>query len=153
MKRIQMLSAGTVLTAASLAVLAVAPMASQAATVEVRETTIGKILVDEGGFTLYTFTADKKHQDHCVTIEVMGQKCSSFWPALEVMGMPTAGAGIKATSLGTTTLPGGGKQVTFKKKPLYTYVGDSMPGQVDYVGAFAFGGNWYALTAKGKTVK
>jgi predicted lipoprotein with Yx(FWY)xxD motif len=153
MKRIQMLVASTVLTAASLAVLAAAPMASQAATVELRMTERGQILVDEAGFTLYMFTADKKHQDHCVNIEVMGEKCSSFWPALEVMGTPTAGTGIKAKYLGTTTLPGGGKQVTFKKKPLYTYAGDSMPGQTDYIGALAFTGYWYGLTAKGKMVK
>ena len=153
MKRIQMLVACTVVTGASLAAVATAPMAAQAATVEVRETERGKILVDEAGFTLYVFTADKKHQDHCVSIEVMGQKCSTFWPALEVTGVPTAGEGIKAKALGTTTLPGGGKQVTFKKKPLYTYVGDSMPGQVGYIGAFAFNGYWYGLTAKGKVVK
>jgi predicted lipoprotein with Yx(FWY)xxD motif len=153
MKRIQMLVASTVVTAASLAVLAAAPMASQAATVELRMTERGQILVDEAGFTLYMFTADKKHQDHCVTIEVEGRKCSSFWPALEVVGTPTAGTGLKAKSLGTTELPGGGKQVTFKKKPLYTYVGDSMPGQTSYLGAFAFNGYWYGLTATGKMVK
>ena len=47
-------------------------MAAQAATVELRETERGKILVDEAGFTLYMFTSDKKHQDHCVNIEMNG---------------------------------------------------------------------------------
>lgn len=153
MKRIQTLVACTVLTAAGLAALATAPMAAQAATVEVRETVRGKILTDEGGFTLYTFTADKKHQDHCITIEMMGEKCPSFWPPLVVSGTPTAGVGIKAKTLSTTTLPGGEKQVTFKKKPLYTYIGDAMPGDVGYIGAFAFGGYWYGLSGKGMNVK
>ena len=110
--------------------------------------------MDEAGFTLYVFTADKKHQDHCVSIEVSGQKCSTFWPALDSHGHAHGrgrhqGQVVSARPM----LPGGGKQVTFKKKPLYTYVGDSMPGQVSYIGAFAFDGYWYGLTAKGKLVK
>jgi predicted lipoprotein with Yx(FWY)xxD motif len=153
MKRIQMLAVAMLATGATLAALAAAPLAAQGATVEARETARGKILVDEAGFTLYEFTADKKHQDHCISIEVMGQKCPSFWPPLLVMGMPTAGEGLKSKYLSTTTLPGGEKQVTFKKKPLYTYIGDSMPGATGYIGAFVFGGYWYGLTAKGMAVK
>ncbi len=149
MKQLKMLVACMVVTGASLAALAAAPLAAQAATVEVRETARGKILVDEAGFTLYMFTADKKHQDHCITVE----KCTSFWPPVLVTGMPTAGEGVKSKFVSTTTLPGGEKQVTFKKKPLYTYVGDAMPGETDYIGAFEFGGYWYGLTAKGKMVK
>ena len=149
MKRIPTLVASLVVTGAGLVALAAAPLAAQAATVELRETERGKILVDEAGFTLYMFTSDKKHQDHCVSVE----KCTTVWPPLTVMSMPTAGAGVKASSLGTTTLPGGEKQVTFKKKPLYTYIGDSMPGQTSYIGAFAFGGYWYGLKAKGMPVK
>lgn len=149
MKRIQMLVACMVVVGASLAALAATPLAAQGATVEVRETERGKILVDEAGFTLYVFTSDKKHQDHCVSIE----NCTKFWPPLTVMGMPTVGEGLKSKWVSTTMLPGGEKQVTFKKKPLYTYIGDSMPGQISYIGAFAFGGYWYGLSSKGKPVK
>jgi predicted lipoprotein with Yx(FWY)xxD motif len=148
MKRIQTLLACVVVTAAGLATLAAAPLAAQGATVELRETERGKILVNEAGFTLYVFTSDKKHQDHCISVE----KCTTFWPPLTVMSMPTVGEGLKSKFLSTITLPGGEKQVTFKKKPLYTYIGDSMPGQTSYIGAFAFGGNWYGLTAKGKSL-
>jgi len=153
MKRIQTLVASLLITGVGLAALAAAPVAAQAATIEVRETSRGKILVDEAGFTLYVFTADKKRQDHCITIEMNGAKCSSVWPPLEVSETPTAGPGVKATKLSTITLPGGAKQVTFKKKPLYTYIGDSMPGQVGYIGALAFGGYWYGLSARGMMVR
>jgi predicted lipoprotein with Yx(FWY)xxD motif len=153
MKRIQMLAVALLASGATIAAWAAAPLAAQGATVQVRETTRGKILVDEAGFTLYYFTLDKKHQDHCITIEMMGLKCPEFWPPLEVTGMPTAGEGIKAKSLGTTELPGGAKQVTFKKKALYTYVGDAEPGATGYIGALAFGGYWYGLSAKGMKVK
>jgi len=149
MKRIQTLVACLVLTGAGLAALAAMPLAAQAATVETRMTERGTILVNEAGFTLYMFTSDKKHRDHCVTVE----KCTTFWPPLTTMGMPTVGMGLKSKWVSTIMLPGGEKQVTFKKKPLYTYIGDSMPGQTSYIGAFAFGGYWYGLSAKGKPIK
>jgi predicted lipoprotein with Yx(FWY)xxD motif len=47
----------------------------------------------------------------------------------------------------------GGKQVTYAGHPLYTYSGDSGPGQTSYVGAKSFGGTWYAINASGGTVK
>ncbi|HTQ69184.1 MAG TPA: hypothetical protein VMI13_10890 [Solirubrobacteraceae bacterium] len=154
MKRIQMLVASLLITGSCLAALAATPVAASAATIEVRETSRGKILVDEAGFTLYVFTADKKHQDHCITIEENGVKCSTAWPPLEVTEAPTVGPGLKHPNrISTTTLPGGAKQVTFKKKPLYTYIGDFMPGQVNYIGALAFGGFWYGISARGMMVR
>ena len=61
MKRIKMLVACVMVTGASLAALATVPVAAQAATVELRETMRGPIMTNEAGFTLYIFTADKKH--------------------------------------------------------------------------------------------
>jgi len=159
MKRLRMLVACTVVTGASLAALATAPIVAQAATVELRETILGPILVNEAGFTLYNFTADKKHQDHCVNIEIAyggyAMKCIFVWPPLLVAEgeTPTAGTGLKSKLLGTTTLPNGNKQVTYKKHPLYTYSQDLGPGETSYVGFSAFGGLWYAQNAKGKLIK
>ena len=155
MKRVQMLVACAILTGASLAVLAGAPMAAQAATVEMRESARGQILVDEAGYTLYMFTADKKHVDHCVDIAGAYGSCVAIWPPLELAEgeTPTAGMGIKSKFLGTTTLPGGEKQVTFKKRPLYTYSGDTHPAETSYVGFKEFGGSWFALSWKGRVVK
>jgi predicted lipoprotein with Yx(FWY)xxD motif len=151
MKRIHTLIGCGVAAVASCAALA-APLGAQAATVETGERMVGgkmqPILVTESGLTLYTFTADKKHKDKCV--EIMG--CTTAWPPLTVMGMPTGSENIKSTWLGTTLLPNMEMQVTFKKKPLYTYYIDK-PGEVGYVGAFAFTGYWDAVGAKGKTIK
>ena len=158
MKRIKTLVGLALATGAVLVALAVAP-ASQAATVELRETMLGPILVNEAGFTLYNFTADKKHQDHCVNIEISyggyAKKCIAVWPPLLVGEdeTPTAGPGLKSKLLGTTTLPNGAKQVTYKKHPLYTYSEDAGPGETGYVGFAAFGGRWYAQNAKGKVIK
>ncbi len=160
MKRIKMLAGLALATGAVLLALAVAPVASQAATVELRETMLGPIIVNEAGFTLYNFTADKKHQDHCVNIEEVGYigaptKCTTVWPPLLVGEgeTPTVGPGLKSKLLGTTTLPSGAKQVTYKKHPLYTYSKDAGPGETGYVGFAAFGGKWYAQNAKGKVIK
>ncbi len=150
--------AGTMLLAALLAA-AFGVSAAQAsrhhgrsagtATVELRTTKLGAIVVDGAGFTLYEFTHDKKNKDTCMTIS----GCSSVWPALTVSGTPTAGAGVEAKKLSTITLSGGAHQVTYNGHPLYTYTGDSAPGETGYVGADEFGGHWYALNAKAKPVK
>ena len=155
MKRIQMLVACTAVAGAGLVALAAVPMVAQAATVEARESMRGPILTNAAGFTLYIFTADKKHIDHCVFIEGIYGSCPAIWPPLEVAEgeLPTAGMGIKSKFLGTTTLPSGAKQVTFKKHPLYTYSKDVGPAETSYFGFPAFGGLWYGLSSKGKVIK
>jgi predicted lipoprotein with Yx(FWY)xxD motif len=118
-------------------------------TVQLRHTSLGEILVDRQGFTLYMFTADSSRHDKCMSI----RGCVGVWPVLTTSANPVAGSGVKASLLGTITVSGRTKQVTYAGHPLYTYVGDSGPGQTSYVGARQFGGNWYALNSAGKTVK
>jgi predicted lipoprotein with Yx(FWY)xxD motif len=156
MKRHHTLLAGA-LAAALLAVAGIASAAAKpiraheatGATVALRETSLGMILVNSAGFTLYEFSKDKKNSDTCVTIS----GCDEVWPLLETSGAPIAGEGVNAKKLSTITVPGGGSQVTYYGHPLYTYVGDKGPGETSYVGAKEFGGTWYALTAKAKKVK
>lgn len=120
-----------------------------AATVELRETSLGKILANSAGLTLFEFTKDKKKHDSCASIS----GCPEVWPALEVSGMPTAGAGLKQSLLGTIKLTGGGEQVTYAGRALYLYSAQHNPGETSYVGVKEFGGTWYALNAKGRPVK
>jgi predicted lipoprotein with Yx(FWY)xxD motif len=153
MKRCNSLLAGALIAAVSATGVADAhPLKAhkaEAATVQLRETSLGKILVNSSGLTLFEFTKDKKNKDECVTIS----GCAGVWPALEVSGTPSAGEGVDAKLLGTITLPGGAHQVTYDHHPLYGYVGESNPGETSYVGAKEFGGTWYALSAKAKKVK
>jgi predicted lipoprotein with Yx(FWY)xxD motif len=137
------------LAAAGAAFASSRATAARAATVQLRHTSLGKILVDRQGFTLYMFTADRLKHDQCANVS----GCMSVWPALRSKGNLVAGAGVKRSLLRTITLAGGSKQVTYAGHPLYTYVGDSGPGQTSYVGARQFGGAWYALNAGGKAVK
>ena len=122
-----------------------AARSSAAATVQLRHTSLGSILVSSSGRTLYEFTRDHGDKSSCAAIS----GCSEVWPSLKASGRPTAGSGIKASLLSTTS----GKQVTYAGHPLYTYSGDSGPGKTSYVDAKQFGGTWYALTASGGAVK
>ena len=60
---------------------------------------------------------------------------------------------MRRSLLGTIKLPNGARQVTYAGHPLYTYIGDSGPGDTSYVGVSQFGGRWFALTAAGHIVK
>jgi predicted lipoprotein with Yx(FWY)xxD motif len=121
---------------------------SAAARVQLRHTRLGSILVDSSGFTLYEFTKDRG-ADSCMKIS----GCPKVWPALQTSGRPTAGPGVRASLLSTVRLPRGGEQVTYAGHPLYLYAEDSSAGETAYVGIRAFGGNWDALTASGRTMR
>ena len=148
MKRI-----GIGLTAASLVWLALATaaagMAPRSTKVQIRHTTIGTVLVNGRGLTLYVFTRDSRKADRCVAIS----GCTGVWPVLKTGAKPSAGPGVKRTLLGTIKLRNGTQQVTYAGHPLYTYIADSGPGETDYVGTPEFGGRWYALSPAGRVVK
>jgi predicted lipoprotein with Yx(FWY)xxD motif len=151
MKRTCVFLAVALASAASAATVASAQSnhpaghASSAATVQLRHTSLGSILVSSSGGTLYEFTRDHGNKNSCATIG----GCSSVWPSLKASGRPTAGSGVKASLLSTTS----GNQVIYAGHPLYTYSGDSGPGKTSYVGAKSFGGTWYAINASGGTIK
>ena len=117
---------------------------SRAATVSLRHTSLGSILVSSSGRTLYEFTRDHAGKSSCAAIS----GCSETWPSLETSGRPTARSGVKASLLSSH-----GGQVTYAGHPLYTYSGDSGPRETFYVGAKQFGGTWYAINASGSAVK
>jgi predicted lipoprotein with Yx(FWY)xxD motif len=123
--------------------------AAAAPTVQLRNTKLGKILVDASGFTLYEFTKDSRNTNSCVKVS----KCSKVWPSLTVKGKATAGPGVKTSLLSTITLSGGVKQVTYAGHPLYTYSESIERGETSYVGVKHFGGRWDALTATGAAIK
>ncbi|MGH2853580.1 MAG: COG4315 family predicted lipoprotein [Solirubrobacteraceae bacterium] len=137
--------AASAATVASAQTSLPAAHSSRAATVQLRRTSLGSILVNSSGRTLYEFTKDHAKKNSCAGIS----GCSAVWPSLKASGRPTAGSGVKATLLSTTS----GNQVTYAGHPLYTYSGDSGPGKTSYVGVRQFGGTWYAINASGGMVK
>jgi predicted lipoprotein with Yx(FWY)xxD motif len=138
-----------VLAALTAALLATAGLAQAAGggKLQLRKTKAGKILANSRGFTLYMFTKDKPNMDNC------DATCQRFWPPLTAKAKVAGGPGVKKSLIGTIKLANGKKQVTYAKHPLYTYVGDSEPGETSYIGVFASGGRWYALNGAGKVVK
>jgi predicted lipoprotein with Yx(FWY)xxD motif len=151
MKRTYLLLACALAAAVSYTSVAAAQPAhsSRAATVALRHTSLGTILVSSSGLTLYVFTRDHTNQNSCVHIS----GCASAWPALQSSGAPSAGAGVQASLLSTIRLSGAVKQVTYAGHPLYLFSGEDRPGGTGYVGQQAFGGAWYAINAAGHEVR
>lgn len=122
---------------------------ARGAKLQLRHTSLGQILVNGAGHTVYAFTRDSRNHDRCATIS----GCTGIWPLLTTGGRPTLGRGVRRSLVGTIKLPGGARQVTYAGHPLYTYIADAGPGDTSYVGVSQFGGRWLALTAAGHTVK
>jgi predicted lipoprotein with Yx(FWY)xxD motif len=137
------------LVAAALAALPAAAEAAHPAKLEIQRTSLGKILATGRGLTVFMFTRDSINHDACVTIN----GCTGIWPLVTSNGRPSLGPGVKRSLVGTITVAGGARQVTYAGHPLYTYVGNSGPGDTSYVGQSQFGGRWYALSPAGRAVK
>ena len=102
------------------------------------------IVVDSKGFTLYDFHKDKGTKSACYGA------CASTWPPLTTSGAPHAMSGAEASKLGTTKRSDGTLQVTYAGHPLYTYVGDTKPGEAKGNDFSSFGAQWYALKPNGE---
>jgi predicted lipoprotein with Yx(FWY)xxD motif len=122
---------------------------AKAASVQLRNTSLGKILVNASGFTLYMFTRDSHNKNTCVKVS----GCSKVWPAATTSGTPTGGSGVRGSLLSTIKLAGGVKQITYAGHALYTYREATERGETSYVGVSAFGGKWDAVNASGGAVK
>src|SRR6266511_1579655 len=116
------------------------------ATVSLRTTKLGPILVSSKGHTLYLFAKDRNGRSSC------SGSCAKFWPPLLSQGKPTAGPGVKPSLIGTTRRSNGSRQVTYNRHPLYTYALDKRAGQTTGEGNSAFGAKWYAVSARGTAV-
>ena len=138
------------MVAGLIAVPAAAPAGAHSgrAKVELRRTAVGTILVNSRGFTIYAFTRDGRNRDNCAA----SRPCINVWPPVTTLGAPIAGPGVRSSLLGTIPLKGGGRQVTYAGRPLYTYVADTRPGQTTFVNILQFGGRWPAVDAAGHEI-
>jgi predicted lipoprotein with Yx(FWY)xxD motif len=106
----------------------------------------GSILFDGRGFVLYALTKDATGRRAC------SGACAADWPPY-LASRPEAGAGARASLLGTTRRADGRLQVTFAGRPLYHYVGGRSPGQIPCQNVRQFGGRWLVLGADGSPVR
>jgi predicted lipoprotein with Yx(FWY)xxD motif len=147
MKRSMILAAGVAIVVSLTTGLAAA--SGGRATLQLRSSKFGKILVNGRGRTIYMFVADRRNKDNCVPIA----NCVHVWPLVTTTGTPVAKAGVKRSLIGTITLPNGTTQVTYSGHPLYTYIADTRPGQVFGEGVVQSGAKWYVLNGAGRVVK
>jgi predicted lipoprotein with Yx(FWY)xxD motif len=138
------------ITAAALAVAALlllglavagANPASPAATgAALRTTTIGgtTVLTNAKGFTLYSFAPDTAATSKCYG------SCAAYWPP--VTGITAAGRGLPG-KVTTITRTGGSHQLAYNGHPLYTYIGDTEPGQARGNNLNLNGGLWHEVPA------
>jgi predicted lipoprotein with Yx(FWY)xxD motif len=115
-----------------------------AATVALADSTLGQILVDAEGNTLYLFTPDQGGGASTCTGD-----CASNWPPLTVTGAPVPGDGVDAALLSTTTRDDGSTQVVYNGHPLYHFSGDTAAGQTNGQG---INDVWFVVDAAGNAM-
>ena len=106
----------------------------------------GTFLTDSSGKTLYLFQSDTASASSCTAA------CAAAWPPLTSSGQPTASGDAKSNMLGTIKRSDGTTQVTYNGHPLYTYVGDSAPGQANGEGSSQFGALWDVVSPSGMAI-
>jgi predicted lipoprotein with Yx(FWY)xxD motif len=117
--------------------------AGGAAVVKVGETALGDAAVTADGMTLYLFENDTPTTSAC------GEGCDTTWPPLTVTGAPKGATGITG-AFGTITRDDGTKQVTIAGHPVYTYSGDSAPGDAN---GQEIGDVWYVIAPDGTAIE
>jgi predicted lipoprotein with Yx(FWY)xxD motif len=94
-------------------VAAVAPLKTM-------ETSIGTVLADQKGYTLYTYKNDPTGRSECAG------RCARKWPPVMVNGeMPAPGG-----DLSVIERKDGSRQFAWRGRPLYRWEKDKEPGQV-----------------------
>ena len=103
--------------------------------------TLGPIVVDGPGRTLYRFDKDSASPpaSNCEGA------CAKLWPPV-LVGTQISLTGVNRALLGTIKRADGTVQLTLHGWPLYRYAGDSAPGNVNGEG---IGGVWFAVRPTG----
>jgi predicted lipoprotein with Yx(FWY)xxD motif len=148
MRFTRILAAAALLVAAAvLTTGAVAGSSQGGAVVKIGQSSLGRILVDAHGKTLYLWAHDRGNKSTCYG------DCAEYWPPLVTRGRPSAIGGARANLLGMTRRNDGRMQVTYAGHPLYYFVQDTRPGQTKGEGLTGFGGRWDPVSASGAAVR
>jgi predicted lipoprotein with Yx(FWY)xxD motif len=114
--------------------------------INAQATSLGTILVAGNGRTVYQFANDKDGASTCTGA------CAANWPFVPAPASLPASVPQVTGQLGTTTRSDGARQLTVAGHPLYTFVGDSAPGQTNGQGIVLNGGLWTATSPAGAPV-
>jgi predicted lipoprotein with Yx(FWY)xxD motif len=116
-----------------------APASAGGGSVKVVHIGGASVLANAKGLTLYWFAPDT------ATKSVCNGSCAVYWPPVKG---PVAAGGI-AGRFATIKRSDGSVQATYNGHPLYTYVGDSAPGQAHGNNLNLNGGLWHEVTVSG----
>ncbi len=134
--------------AATASPAVVAPESSAPAaggeTVAVADSSLGQILVDGEGRTLYLFTNDTAGESVCY------DQCEANWPPLLAEGEVTVGAGLDDSDFSTVARTDGTMQVKIGEWPLYYFAADAAPGDTNGQGQ---GDVWYVVSPTGEAIQ
>jgi predicted lipoprotein with Yx(FWY)xxD motif len=126
----------------------VSPAPTGPAAIAVAQTSLGSILTDSKGLTVYLFEKDGGTTSAC------NGPCAAAWPPVtDTPAQPTAGGGANQALLGTTIRTDGATQLTYAGHPLYRFAGDQKPGDTNGQGLRSFGAGWDALRPSGQKVE
>jgi predicted lipoprotein with Yx(FWY)xxD motif len=114
--------------------------------ISVTQTSLGKVLTDADGRTLYLFAGDKPNLS---TLSAAGR---AYWPPFTATTRPSATSGALTGEIGAIPAGSGTAQVTYNGHPLYYFVGDQRPGQTAGQGLNQFGAHWYVLSSAGAAI-
>jgi predicted lipoprotein with Yx(FWY)xxD motif len=116
------------------------PVATTAGS-SLKTATIGgaTVLTNAQGFTLYSFAPDTATKSNC------NGTCAQNWPPVKG---PATASGVSGT-FSTIKRADGSTQATFDGHPLYTFAGDTAPGQNKGNGLNAAGGLWHEAVTSG----
>jgi predicted lipoprotein with Yx(FWY)xxD motif len=123
------------------------PTPSHGAKIRLKVERVGgkRVLAAANGHTLYSLSVEKRGRFVCTK----SSGCLTLWKPLLV---PGGGSVVGPVKLGSIKRPDGGRQVTYRGRPLYTFVQDRGPGAANGEG-FKDVGTWHAVrlpTAKPK---
>jgi predicted lipoprotein with Yx(FWY)xxD motif len=131
---------GTAASSSSNAASGTASAASGAVHTE-QNASLGSIVVNGKGFTLYRFDMDSASPSasHCTGA------CATLWPAAPAAGASSV-TGVDQKLVGSVTGTDGHRQLTIAGRPVYTYSMDTRAGQTNGQGVQ---GTWFAVTPTG----
>jgi predicted lipoprotein with Yx(FWY)xxD motif len=115
------------------------PVAAASSTLKTAKIGGETVLTSPKGFTLYSYAPDTPAKSNC------NGTCAQNWPPVKG---PATASGVKGT-FSTIKRSDGSTQATFDGHPLYTFVGDTAPGQAKGNGLNAAGGLWHEVTTSG----
>ena len=119
---------------------AAAPAAASSAQLKTAKVGGVTVLTNAKGFVLYSFVPDTATTSKC------NGACAKYWPPVKAPA--SAGSGVTG-KLTVITRSDGAKQAAYNGHPLYTYVGDTKPGEAKGNGLNLSGGVWHEVVASG----